>query len=144
MSAHEPPLKYKDTAVAASITPSKLDSQADDSVALLYMLDTSSDRALEIDPNDIPIGPDDGPTWAQHDFSDIVALQQKQPVQPNPSESAARAEEVAAALNDLIHTDIPRAPPKDRAERQSANVKPYPDDSGDLCSSIDSELANLY
>ncbi|EFO64264.1 Hypothetical protein GLP15_1277 [Giardia lamblia P15] len=108
----------------------------------LYMLDTSSDRMLEIDLATIPTGPSDGPAWAQHNFSYLDL-----PVEPvtlserrsSASETKDIADNVASVLDGLLSKDIssPDVPHK---------MQPVISDEIDAsqCSSTESELAKLY
>lgn len=108
----------------------------------LYMLDTSSDRMLEIDLATIPTGPSDGPAWAQHNFSYLdLPIEPVTPSEHQSSASEAKdtADKIASALDDLLSKDV-------LSLDSTQKIRPVISDEIDAgrCSSTESELARLY
>lgn len=126
--------------------PSSLSSNtSDDSAALLellYMIDTSSDRELEVNLATIPTGPSDGPTWAQHNFS-YLDLPIEPIVKSNDRHAASKTgdavDEVASVFEDLQNKDTSLTSTVHIKQSEKSNK-----DVTDQFSSTESELAKLY
>lgn len=139
MSHQEPPRK-----LAEPPSPLSPNSSDDSMISLehLYALDTLSDQTLEIDPATIPTGPDDGPTWTQHNFSYLdlpIELVSSLGRQQQAFKTESSADEVDSALGSLLNRD---APPIDTVHAIQSQVLGEP--NTDQCSSTESELTRLY
>lgn len=139
-------MSYQEPARKVSGPPSSLPSIPSDdsttSLELLYMLDTSFDRELEIDLATIPTGPSDGPAWAQHNFSYLDL-----PIELTPSskgcipasETKDIADKVFSVLDNLLDKN---ASLTGTARTEQPEV--FDKDDADQCSSTGSEIAKLY